>query len=139
LYSNVRQAGRKLPADVHLKKFDATTKKSLQTSTFSPILASVVSSLNMSDNADSELTAIQENPYSILRRLDIARKYATLGYPDLAAGEAYMALLLIDEIREDGGEYHEEAVEAAIQDRGEEECSEEDTVNWAVGQVGRDT
>ncbi|KAJ4409602.1 hypothetical protein N0V91_002523 [Didymella pomorum] len=38
-----------------------------------------------------------------------------LGYPDLAVGDAYKALLLVDEVAEEG-EYHEEAVEAANAD-----------------------
>lgn len=38
--------------------------------------------------------------------------YADLGYPDLAAGDAYRALLLTDEAKDEGFEYHEQAVEA---------------------------
>jgi hypothetical protein len=45
----------------------------------------------------------------------LAEAYRLLGYPDLAAGDAYKALLLIDEVAEDG-EYHEEALEAAKDD-----------------------
>jgi hypothetical protein len=93
----------------------------------------------MTDTIDSKLAAIQEDPYSILRRLDLAQNYGTLGYPDLAAGEAYMALLLIDEIREESGEYHEEAIEAAIQDLGDKNISEEDAVHKITGQLERDT
>lgn len=51
-------------------------------------------------------------PYSILLRLALAKKYKSLGYPDLAAGDAYKALLLVDELVEEG-EYYEEALEAA--------------------------
>ncbi|KAF2031262.1 hypothetical protein EK21DRAFT_111087 [Setomelanomma holmii] len=54
--------------------------------------------------------------YSILHRLDLAKVYRRLGYPDLAAGDAYKALLLIDEVIEEG-EYHHEALEAATQDK----------------------
>jgi hypothetical protein len=93
----------------------------------------------MADSTEHKLASIQENPYSILLRLDIARHYGTLGYPDLAAGEAYMALLLIDEICEESGEYHEEAVEAGLQDLGDDKFSEEAVVNWATSQVERDT
>lgn len=46
------------------------------------------------------------------KRLEISSLYRQLGYPDLAAGEAYKALLLIDEVGEEG-EFHEEALEAA--------------------------
>jgi hypothetical protein len=56
-----------------------------------------------------------DQPYSIVHRLRLARVYRDFGYPDLAAGDAYKALLLIDEVVEDG-EYHERAVEAALID-----------------------
>jgi hypothetical protein len=56
-----------------------------------------------------------ERPYSIKHRLDLAKAYKRLGYPDLAVGDAYKALLLIDEVVEEG-EYHEEALEAAKYD-----------------------
>jgi hypothetical protein len=93
----------------------------------------------MSDSIDSKLLAIEENPYSITCRLDIAQKYGSLGYPDLAAGEAYMALLLIDEIREESGEYHEEAIETATQDMENEKSTEESAEEWATTQIERDT
>lgn len=51
-------------------------------------------------------------PYSISHRLELAEAYKVLGYPDLAASDAYKALLLIDEVVEEG-EYHEDALEAA--------------------------
>lgn len=53
-----------------------------------------------------------EQPYSILHRLALATAYKSLGYPDLAAGDAYKALLLVDEVIEET-EYHDEAMEAA--------------------------
>lgn len=56
-----------------------------------------------------------EQPYSILHRLKLARAYKDLGYPDLAAGDAYKALILVDELAEEG-EYHDEALEAAQAD-----------------------
>ncbi|OCL04336.1 hypothetical protein AOQ84DRAFT_120174 [Glonium stellatum] len=54
-----------------------------------------------------------ENPYCIDLRIKLARSYQLLGYPDLAAGESYKALLLIDEVVDEAGEYHESALEAA--------------------------
>ena len=45
----------------------------------------------------------------------MARAYRNLGYPDLAIGDAYKALLLVDEVAEEG-EYHDEALEAANAD-----------------------
>jgi hypothetical protein len=38
------------------------------------------------------------------------------GYPDLAAGEAYLSLLLLDEIEDESAEWHEQAVHAATMD-----------------------
>ncbi|KAF1913712.1 hypothetical protein BDU57DRAFT_531586 [Ampelomyces quisqualis] len=65
------------------------------------------------------LLALQEatpnQPYSISHRLELARAYKRLGYPDLAASDAYKALLLIDEVVEEG-EYHDDALEAARDD-----------------------
>jgi hypothetical protein len=67
----------------------------------------------------AELVALQENtleePYSILHRLKLAKVYKKLGYPDLAAGDAYKALILVDEIV-DEGEYYDEALRAAWTD-----------------------
>ncbi|KAF1841852.1 uncharacterized protein K460DRAFT_293666 [Cucurbitaria berberidis CBS 394.84] len=54
-------------------------------------------------------------PYSVVHRLKLAKAYKSLGYPDLAIGDAYKALLLIDEVVEEG-EYHDEALEAAEAD-----------------------
>lgn len=45
----------------------------------------------------------------------MAKAYRSLGYPDLAIGDAYKALLLVDEVAEEG-EYHDEALEAANAD-----------------------
>ncbi|KAH0538674.1 hypothetical protein FGG08_004749 [Glutinoglossum americanum] len=52
---------------------------------------------------------LYESPYDLILYLDRARVYTRLGYPDLAAGDAYRALLLADEVRDETGEYHEEA------------------------------
>jgi hypothetical protein len=64
----------------------------------------------------SQLEHLQKNvldhPYSIPLRVQLAKAYQSLGYPDLAAGDAYRALLLIDELVQEG-EYHEEVAEAA--------------------------
>jgi hypothetical protein len=67
----------------------------------------------------AELLVLQNNtpdePYSISHRLRLAKAYKKLGYPDLAAGDAYKALILVDEIVEEG-EYYDEALEAARAD-----------------------
>ncbi|KAI2630564.1 Wd tetratricopeptide repeat domain-containing protein [Xylaria nigripes] len=52
------------------------------------------------------------NPYDMILYLNRAVIYSDLGYPDLAAGDAYRALLLTDEVCNDGFEYHQRAVEA---------------------------
>ncbi|PNP47604.1 hypothetical protein TGAMA5MH_01427 [Trichoderma gamsii] len=50
-------------------------------------------------------------PYDLILYLERAAVYADLGYPDLAAGDAYRALLLTDEVTNDGFEYHEQSLE----------------------------
>ncbi|KAJ3571138.1 hypothetical protein NPX13_g5485 [Xylaria arbuscula] len=50
-------------------------------------------------------------PYDIILYLKRALVHSDLGYPDLAAGDAYRALLLTDEIRNDGFEFHQIALE----------------------------
>ena len=52
-------------------------------------------------------THVLAAPYRIDYRLNLAQAYGQSQYPDLAAGEAYLALLLIDEARDESGEYHE--------------------------------
>ena len=51
-------------------------------------------------------------PYDLILYLDRAAVHAELGYPDLAAGDAYRALLLTDEVLNEGFEYHEQALES---------------------------
>lgn len=58
---------------------------------------------------------LETQPYSIILRLKLATAYKNLGYPDLAVGDAYKALLLVDEVSEEG-EFHEEALNAAEED-----------------------
>lgn len=58
---------------------------------------------------------VSSQPYSILSRLSVALAYKHLGYPDLAIGDAYKALLLVDEVSEEG-EFHDEALSAAEED-----------------------
>jgi hypothetical protein len=58
--------------------------------------------------------------YNIDNRLGLAAAYEYLGYPDLAAGEAYKALLLIDEALDEDAEFHDEAIEAASEAQNEE-------------------
>lgn len=60
-----------------------------------------------------ELTdALADSPYDLILFLQRAVVYSNLGYPDLAAGDAYRALLLTDEVRNDSFEYHQQAIES---------------------------
>ncbi|KAL7946237.1 hypothetical protein V8C42DRAFT_29184 [Trichoderma barbatum] len=58
-------------------------------------------------------------PYDLVLYLERAAVYADLGYPDLAAGDAYRALLLTDEVVNDGFEYHDQAQESLSRYIGE--------------------
>ncbi|KAL8954190.1 MAG: hypothetical protein Q9183_007278, partial [Haloplaca sp. 2 TL-2023] len=53
-----------------------------------------------------------ERPYSSFLYIERAWCYEEAGYPDLAAGDAYRALLLTDEVAGEYEEYHEQALEA---------------------------
>ncbi|KAK3719542.1 hypothetical protein LTR37_004400 [Vermiconidia calcicola] len=55
---------------------------------------------------------VLENPYCLPLYVFSAQCYHWLGFPDLAAGEAYKALLLSDAIQDESDEYHEHAVDA---------------------------
>ncbi|KAL8423492.1 hypothetical protein RB596_003631 [Gaeumannomyces avenae] len=60
-----------------------------------------------------ELTeAIEASPYDLVLYLQRSAVYSSLEYPDLACGDAYRALLLTDEVINEGFEYHEQAVES---------------------------
>lgn len=54
------------------------------------------------------------NPYDVILYLKRALVYSDLGYPDLASGDAYRALLLTDEIRDESFEYHQRAVQSLM-------------------------
>ncbi|KAM0346944.1 hypothetical protein ACHAPU_005284 [Fusarium lateritium] len=61
----------------------------------------------------SQLTeGLSSLPYDLILYLDRAVIHSELGYPDLAAGDAYRALLLADEVLNEGFEYHEQAIES---------------------------
>jgi hypothetical protein len=55
---------------------------------------------------------LDDEPYCLLVYLELASTYLLLGYPDLAAGSAYKALLLTDAVRDDSDEYHDQAYQA---------------------------
>ncbi|KAL2074815.1 hypothetical protein VTL71DRAFT_8594 [Oculimacula yallundae] len=56
--------------------------------------------------------ALLDLPYDLIAYLERAEVHTELGYPDLAAGDSYRALLLCDECANEGFEYHDEALEA---------------------------
>ena len=64
------------------------------------------------DQRASLTSEIHSNPYNLKFYLQRAGCYEELGFADLAAGDAYRALLLTDEILDESGEYHERAIEA---------------------------
>lgn len=55
---------------------------------------------------------IEEKPYDCGPYIRRALCHEKLGYPDLAAGDAYRALLLTDELLDESSDWHELAVEA---------------------------
>lgn len=55
---------------------------------------------------------LSRSPYNAETYLERALCHEELGYPDLAVGDAYKALLLTDEVLDESGEYHRLAVEA---------------------------
>ena len=73
-------------------------------------------------------------------RLRLALQYDLLDYPDLVVGEAYNALLLVDEVTDDCGEWHDEAVSALHETLCQKigiEVAEEELEGWASGWISR--
>ena len=64
----------------------------------------------MLDSREKISSLLRQYPYSAGRYLERAICHESLSYPDLAAGDAYRALLLADEILDEEGEYHKQAV-----------------------------
>lgn len=61
---------------------------------------------------DTSTLHIEKSPYDCDPYIRRSLCYEELAYPDLAAGDAYKALLLTDELLDESGEWHELAVEA---------------------------
>ena len=57
-------------------------------------------------------TELESHPYNLICYLERAVCHSDLGYPDLAASDAYRALMLTDEVSNEGFEYHEKASES---------------------------
>jgi hypothetical protein len=55
--------------------------------------------------------ALAASPYDLILYLERAVVHSNLAYPDLAASDAYRALLLADEVHDESFEYHEQAKE----------------------------
>lgn len=68
--------------------------------------------LDLLDTRRRLTDALVALPYSLLLYLERAVVHSDLGYPDLAAGDAYRALLLTDEVQNEGFEYHDHAFAA---------------------------
>jgi hypothetical protein len=70
------------------------------------------------------------NPYDLISYLKRAVVYTNLSYPDLAAGDAYRALLLTDEARDESFEYHHQAIESLGKYVGEPLPEVLDNLGW---------
>ena len=55
---------------------------------------------------------LESSPYNLYTYLQRATVHELLGYPDLAASDAYKALLLTDEVLDEYGEFHNQASSA---------------------------
>jgi hypothetical protein len=95
--------------------------------------------------------AIHQNPYNGSTRLKLAQEYSFNGYPDLAAGEANMVLLLYDEVENPDSEFHDPAILEAARDMGdgagideeafaaslEEDEKQQEVTSWMMENVCR--
>ncbi|CAG8951932.1 hypothetical protein HYFRA_00005737, partial [Hymenoscyphus fraxineus] len=79
--------------------------------------------------------ALQSEPYDLITYLQRAQVHADLGYPDLAVGDYYRALLLTDEVANEGFEYHEQAVEALREQCRSGESNGEGEDEWQVPEM----
>ncbi|KAI9737084.1 MAG: hypothetical protein M1834_000674 [Cirrosporium novae-zelandiae] len=74
---------------------------------------------------DALTEVLYTNPYSPSFYLARSHFYFSQGFPDLASGDAYRGLLLIDEIEDEEGEYHDEAVASVVEGEGVERLAKE--------------
>lgn len=98
-----------------------------------------------SSDVQRQQSDVDENPYSIAARLKLSKTYQDYGYADLAVGEAYIALLLVDECLGESGEFEDEACEAAVGDYAKvvvcsssDEDEARDSVRKHVGEAVKD-
>ncbi|MCJ1482872.1 hypothetical protein MMC06_003038 [Schaereria dolodes] len=69
-------------------------------------------SLKLLDCRQHLTELLYDRPYDVLLYVERARLYEKLGFPDLASGDAYKALLLTDEVQDESGDYHDQALDA---------------------------
>ncbi|KAL8734963.1 MAG: hypothetical protein Q9181_003012, partial [Wetmoreana brouardii] len=79
-------------------------------------MGSPVSPSKLLEKRDILTRQLFDRPYSSFIYIERAWCYEELGYPDLAVGDAYRALLLTDELSDDSGEYHKGALETFCED-----------------------
>jgi hypothetical protein len=95
----------------------------------------LLTTLDRMDQHKELMNSLKDCPYSGIARIALSRSYMQLGYPDLAAGEAYMALLLSDEVQDESGEYHLNAKQAAIRDIDSEESDDDAVLSWTRSNI----
>ncbi|KAL9023270.1 MAG: hypothetical protein Q9196_007305, partial [Gyalolechia fulgens] len=88
-------------------------------------------------NRELLTTKLSEHPYSFVTYSERAQCHEELGYPDLAIGDAYRMLLLIDEISDVSGEYHEEASDALREDFGDGDSTDEEDDNPFISVIDK--
>ncbi|KAL8913760.1 MAG: hypothetical protein Q9171_001494 [Xanthocarpia ochracea] len=76
-----------------------------------------------------------DRPYSCITYILRAIIYEKLGFPDLAAGDAYRALLLTDEIADESFEYHEQALQTYTWDVANENLLDELGIKTLRGRI----
>ncbi|KAL8917279.1 MAG: hypothetical protein Q9208_008055 [Pyrenodesmia sp. 3 TL-2023] len=78
------------------------------------------------ESRDALTSQLAQAPYSYITYLKRAECHNDLCFADLGAGDAYRALLLIDEVSDESGEYHEQALETVRRDLENGETSTDD-------------
>lgn len=63
-------------------------------------------------NVSAVQNYIVDRPYCIPLHILLCMFYLALGYPDLAAGQAYKTLMLADAVQDSADEYHDDACRA---------------------------
>lgn len=98
-------------------KFKYSPRSHLIILTFKHVISTMDSdsddeTLQLLERRESITDALLRLPYDLIAYIERSWVHADLGYPDLAAGDSYRALLLCDECANGSFEYHEQALEA---------------------------